>query len=329
MCEHAPPSWVHLIARNGITYYYNLNGHGDVVSLSDSNGNIVAEYQYDAWGNILSQSGIMATINPYRYAGYRYDEITGLYYLTARYYNAGDGRFITKDTLEGKITNPLSLNLYTYTANNPLKCVDPSGYTYTWALNLISKGYNKGYYNSANASLMIFGSSALSFLAPDMSAPTSTHFYSLFTPFHEIAQINVARALYRIYGSHPTLELKLKTDYKGLFKQKYYEADIVLGKQVWEVKPKGGADPKPQLELYKRLGNLREGNKLKTISGIVILGNVRMKIEFPNAGEALYSFYEITGNGQTRNMSTVGAAIAVGMLLLRSFPAGRRLAPGF
>ncbi|WP_301281693.1 RHS repeat domain-containing protein [Lysinibacillus capsici] len=47
----------------------------------------MAEYTYDAWGNNMSQSGTMATINPYRYAGYRYDEDTKLYYLIARYYN--------------------------------------------------------------------------------------------------------------------------------------------------------------------------------------------------------------------------------------------------
>ncbi|XCS12101.1 RHS repeat-associated core domain-containing protein [Aeribacillus pallidus] len=49
-------------------------------------GNIASSYQYDAWGNLLSQSGDMAAENPYRYAGYQYDEETGLYYLIARYY---------------------------------------------------------------------------------------------------------------------------------------------------------------------------------------------------------------------------------------------------
>ncbi len=37
------------------------------------------------------------------------------------------GRFINEDTYEGQIDNPLSLNLYTYVHNNPLKYVDPSG----------------------------------------------------------------------------------------------------------------------------------------------------------------------------------------------------------
>ncbi|WP_238392614.1 polymorphic toxin-type HINT domain-containing protein [Paenibacillus antri] len=39
-----------------------------------------------------------------------------------------------KDTYEGDITNPLTLNLYTYVANNPLRYVDPSGHCFTEAL---------------------------------------------------------------------------------------------------------------------------------------------------------------------------------------------------
>jgi uncharacterized protein RhaS with RHS repeats len=37
------------MTKGGTTYYYHMNGHGDVTSLTDSSGNIVAQYQYDAW----------------------------------------------------------------------------------------------------------------------------------------------------------------------------------------------------------------------------------------------------------------------------------------
>ncbi|XWN52381.1 RHS repeat protein [Anoxybacillus flavithermus] len=40
--------------------YYHLNGHGDVVALTDASGNVVAQYEYDAWGNILSKTGALA-----------------------------------------------------------------------------------------------------------------------------------------------------------------------------------------------------------------------------------------------------------------------------
>ncbi|MBB3854123.1 YD repeat-containing protein [Parageobacillus caldoxylosilyticus] len=32
------------------TYFYHYNAHGDVIALTDEQGNIVARYQYDAWG---------------------------------------------------------------------------------------------------------------------------------------------------------------------------------------------------------------------------------------------------------------------------------------
>ncbi len=124
------------MTKNGVTYYYHLNGHGDVVALTDGSGNIVAEYSYDAWGNIISQTGTMAADNPLRYAGYRYDEVTGLYYLMARYYDAKDGRFITRDSFNGVQDDPLSLNKYAYTDNNPVNKIDPTGYFYVSLRNV-------------------------------------------------------------------------------------------------------------------------------------------------------------------------------------------------
>ncbi|MFY0545664.1 RHS repeat-associated core domain-containing protein [Brevibacillus sp. H7] len=136
------------MTKNGATYYYHVNGHGDVTTLTDANGNVVAEYQYDAWGNILSESGTMASANPYRYAGYRYEEVTGLYYLNARYYDASVGRFITRDTFHGFEDEPNSLNQYSYAHNNPVKYIDPSGHwvQLAWtAIKIIGSGVWNAY----------------------------------------------------------------------------------------------------------------------------------------------------------------------------------------
>ncbi|MGG3739581.1 RHS repeat-associated core domain-containing protein, partial [Aeribacillus pallidus] len=102
------------MTKNGVTYHYHVNGHGDVTALTDSNGTIVADYKYDAWGNILSQSGTLASENPYRY-----DEATGLYYLMARYYDADTGRLLTRDKFHGFDDDPKSLNQYAYAHGNP------------------------------------------------------------------------------------------------------------------------------------------------------------------------------------------------------------------
>ena len=86
---------------------------------------------YDAFGNILE--GGDTVDNPYRYAGYRYDEETKLYYLTARFYNAKIARFMQEDSYLGDISDPLSLNLYTYCFNNPIIYYDPTGHVVTQA----------------------------------------------------------------------------------------------------------------------------------------------------------------------------------------------------
>ncbi len=120
--------------KNGETYYYHVNGHGDVTALTDESGNIVAQYQYDAWGNIISMSGTMAESNTIRYAGYKYDNETGLYYLRARYFDSEIGRFLTRDTFHGFEDDQQSLNRYAYTKNNPIMYTDPTGHCPWWTI---------------------------------------------------------------------------------------------------------------------------------------------------------------------------------------------------
>jgi len=121
--------------KGNATYFYHYNAHGDVIALTDAQGNIVARYQYDAWGNILSQSGALADENPYRYAGYQYDEETGLYYLIARYYHPTHGVFLSLDPDPGDADDILTQNGYTYANNNPVMMVDPDGHFVWMAIN--------------------------------------------------------------------------------------------------------------------------------------------------------------------------------------------------
>jgi len=101
---------------SGSYYYYLYNGHGDVVKVVDGSGNVVNNYSYDEWGNILSKTEGIS--NPLKYAEEYYDDESGLIYLRARYYDPTTGHFITRDSYEGQINNPLSLNLYTYVENS-------------------------------------------------------------------------------------------------------------------------------------------------------------------------------------------------------------------
>ncbi|MEC1372909.1 RHS repeat-associated core domain-containing protein [Heyndrickxia oleronia] len=75
----------------------------------------------------MIQSGDLASENPYRYAGYRYDENTSLYYLMARYYSAETCVFLSQDPILGDLNNPITLNGYSYSNNNPVMLIDPNG----------------------------------------------------------------------------------------------------------------------------------------------------------------------------------------------------------
>ena len=113
-------------------YYYVQNLQGDVVALVDSaNGNTVVTYTYDAWGNVLSVGGSLASTlgaqNPFRYRGYVYDTETKLYYLQSRYYNPEMGRFISADALVSTGQGILGNNMFAYCNNNPSTLEDPSG----------------------------------------------------------------------------------------------------------------------------------------------------------------------------------------------------------
>jgi RHS repeat-associated protein len=111
-----------------------------VYEKSDALHGVVATYSYDAWGNILSQSGSLASVNPYRYAGYRYDENTKMYYLMARYYNPENGVFLSKDPVDGANERPASKNGYSYAENNPVMNIDPTG-EFAMLMSMLSNAF--------------------------------------------------------------------------------------------------------------------------------------------------------------------------------------------
>jgi len=124
---------------NGVRYLFSKNIQGDIVSLHDDDGTLVATYVYDAWGNheVFASNGqenteasFVGNINPYRYRGYHYDVETKLYYLNSRYYDPEVGRFISPDIisiLDETMMEANGLNLYMYCGNNPVMRVDPNG----------------------------------------------------------------------------------------------------------------------------------------------------------------------------------------------------------
>jgi RHS repeat-associated protein len=119
---------INLIASeiDSMVYYYIFNEHGDVTHLWSQNGMCKASYEYDAFG--VERNPDKEDENPFRYCGEFFDLSSGTYYLRNRYYNPQNGRFMSQDCFDYMDDrDPLSLNLYTYCQNNPLRYYDPSG----------------------------------------------------------------------------------------------------------------------------------------------------------------------------------------------------------
>lgn len=111
--------------RNGATSFYLHDGQGNVRLLTDSAGNTTDNYGYTAYGELQNRQG--ATINPYLYASQQFDPVTGLYSLRARYYNPAEGRFLSRDSADLSLMNPIEINRYVYVANDPINVVDYTG----------------------------------------------------------------------------------------------------------------------------------------------------------------------------------------------------------
>ena len=106
--------------------YYLFDGHGSVIGLSGSMGNVSDTYRYDAYGNLIAGTGTID--NVYLYNCEEYDKETGLYYLRARYMDPETGTFTQRDTYQGDVYDAVSLHKYLYASANPVVYKDPSGY---------------------------------------------------------------------------------------------------------------------------------------------------------------------------------------------------------
>jgi len=110
---------------NGTTnrYWYELDGRGNVVALTDITGKVVDRYAYDSWGELTSNDSTDETVpQQLRYAGYWYDEKLSWYWLSVRYYDPEIERFLAPDPSEQD-----GVRTYAYAGDDPIDATDPSG----------------------------------------------------------------------------------------------------------------------------------------------------------------------------------------------------------
>ena len=115
-------------------YLYNKDIRESTTSIIGANGSAAATYKYDDFGNTKLTGGT-GIDNEICYTGQIYDQSSGLYYYNARFYDSENARFLTQDTYRGDATQPDTLHLYAYCANNPINYVDPTGHVFTRTFN--------------------------------------------------------------------------------------------------------------------------------------------------------------------------------------------------
>ena len=113
----------------GEQVYYFFSDHlGSTNVMTDSNGNVMSETLYKAWGEIRYSSGSSPT--DFTYTGQRSElEDIGLMFYNARWYDPELARFTQADTIVPGAGNPAAYDRYAYVVNNPIGFSDPSGRT--------------------------------------------------------------------------------------------------------------------------------------------------------------------------------------------------------
>ena len=103
-------------------HLYHCDHRGLPLALITPDNTVAWRAEYDEWGNLSGEESLEHLEQLIRLPGQQYDVESGLYYNRNRYYNPGQGRYITQDPigLNGGI------NLYSY-GPNPLSWIDPLG----------------------------------------------------------------------------------------------------------------------------------------------------------------------------------------------------------
>jgi RHS repeat-associated protein len=79
------------VSIGGVSYFYHYDRLGSVRFMSDEGGEVVCEYVYDAFGNLVGSSGSVS--QPYQYLSFYSEGEIGLYLTGKRWYAPDIGRY--------------------------------------------------------------------------------------------------------------------------------------------------------------------------------------------------------------------------------------------
>jgi len=103
------------------TRYFHSDAMGNIVAVSDENGEEAATYTYAPFGRVLSHTGEFDA--RFQFSSKEFDAETGLLAFGYRYYAPTLGRWLSRD-IAGEFIDE---NLYRFSYNKPLLYSDPTG----------------------------------------------------------------------------------------------------------------------------------------------------------------------------------------------------------
>jgi RHS repeat-associated protein len=144
------------------TMYFTETDHlGSIIGLLRTDGTVREQYSYDPWGRRRnpvdwSYNNVPTTFLIDRgFTGHEHLDKFGLINMNGRIYDPVLGRFLSADPVIQSPYSSQSFNGYSYCFNNPLKYIDPSGYSASaqiddpdpWAafIRARMRGDNRGY----------------------------------------------------------------------------------------------------------------------------------------------------------------------------------------
>jgi len=107
-----------------VLYFFHPDHIGSSTFLTDEAGNPYQFILYLPFGESMAEQKAGGYSTKYRFTGKEVDEETGLYYFGARYYDPRISLWYGVDPLTEKY---FDYSPFTYTANNPIKYIDPDG----------------------------------------------------------------------------------------------------------------------------------------------------------------------------------------------------------
>ena len=126
------------VSANGAFHFPCYDHNGNVTCYVSESGAIAASYLYDAFGNMVGQSGAMAALFRHRFSTKYLDVETGHYYYGRRFYIPVLGRWLNRDPIEERGGE----NLYAFCRNGPVSLYDKDGCAYV-AYRRLDNFFNK------------------------------------------------------------------------------------------------------------------------------------------------------------------------------------------